>query len=645
MEGNHPPTAESQQTLERVIQCDHFYYEGSNNHWRDAFARISNLRPFDIVTQPIQTLWDLINDHKPHHIHLGMSVKGDSVPVDLLAAAKRKFGCSISHFYGDARFVPYHFRTANVVDRVYFTNTNFCEWAQHKGKTNFHYLVCPTDPNIFYPMDLPKIHEVVFVGNNNDPERPPILKEVAERFNLTIYGTGWEGTGLPAKPAAYHHQFREIVSSSKVILSIFSRRWCHLKQCFSNRLINSLACGGTVVQTYTPDLENVFQHKEHVLLFQTYDEMFEMIKLALQDESLREQLGKCGKEEVYAKYTYDKSVARVLNEGKWERESRPQIAHFPPNLTDQTLVLSQGGLSLASSPQPCAECPKPGELWRDHLAIITRDRINISLTVDTIPADVMDRLDRWRECRRLILSPGHLTLNGETPNISRWKDELRFLGFLPEKLQNDEYIFKRGSNPDSNLDRWFDQLRAAYQVRFGHKPIELFSMEWCLNHPLTDALKTSGLLKGRVLYLWSYLGDWPFALQWLGNDMYMIGLEASWKAIDYATETYGHKNLRFLPPVHGFFSDDYFDTVVILSMPDRFTTVKPILQNWKRITKPTAKAFIGLFPADNPLPTAIMNDQWLKTTFGEPCVEHVSLEAGCFAAVLRIADSQQGREG
>ncbi|MEW6237492.1 MAG: glycosyltransferase [Candidatus Omnitrophota bacterium] len=618
----------------RTIHCDHFYFEGSNNHWRDAFARASDLLPFDVVAGSPQELWNVIRAHRPQHIHLGMSAKGDSVPIELLAAAKRELGCTISHFYGDARFLPYHFRTANIIDRLYMTNTNFGEWAQKRGMDHFRYLPCPTHPAIFYPLDLPKIHDVVFPGNNNDPERPPLLRELAKRFDLTIYGSGWEGTGLKVEPAGYHDEFRRIVSSSKVVLSHFSRKWRHLKQCFSNRLINSLACGAAVVQTYTPDLEKVFEHGKHALLYKTEEELFELIELALGDEALRERLGKNGHEEVYAKYTYDKSVERILNEAQAVRSERSDKKIFPAHPVFETLRRRRDGLLLASGAEPFAALPAAGRLWRDDVGILAPGAFDLELEMEAIPTETLDRLDLWRECRRLLQPQRTLALRGEAMPLD-WGRELQLFAFAPAASQEKRYGFIRREMPKTELDRWFEQLRLAYQVRFGSKPVDWYSMEWCLNHPLTREIHNSALLQGTALLLWAGLGDWPFALQ-MESGCRLVGLEASWYALDYAAETYGHENLRFLSAAPAMLPDGLFDAVILLSPPNRFPAVKPIVQEWKRLTKKNARAFLGLYPLDAPLPPDLKSETWWKQRFGESSLESIQSAEGCISVIVRI---------
>jgi glycosyltransferase involved in cell wall biosynthesis len=305
---------------ERIVYCDFFDERNSNPHWRRTFEQYVSVTSFDVVREPIQKLWPLLCSVSPTHIHLGGSVKDDAVPVRLLQEAKRKFQCTISHFYGDPPFPSYCLRTGIVADAVYTSNISFTDYARLCDLQNFEYMPCPTDPAIFHPVDTEKQYDVIFIGNNNEPTRRSTLDAIHEHYNLTVFGADWERTSFHLGGLVYNEEFGKVVSSARVVLSVVGDRWKQWKAYFSNRLINSLACGGVVAQTYTPGLEDVFENGKHLFWYNDIDELLEIIDRVLKNDDLQRTIS-VNAVSAIQKYTYDNTILRVLRTAHERKES------------------------------------------------------------------------------------------------------------------------------------------------------------------------------------------------------------------------------------------------------------------------------------------------------------------------------------
>jgi hypothetical protein len=559
------------------------------------------------------------------------------IPVELLSEAKRKYYCSISHFYGDALFLPYHFRTALVEDHLYFSNSTFVELAEKRGLRNCHYMPCPTSPQIFFPEDAQKEYDLIFIGNNNDPARLPTLMYLKDHYDFMIFGSNWESTGLPFQPAAYHQDFRRVIARGRVVLSLVGPKWLHLKRCFSNRLVNSLACRVAVVQTRTPEIETVFQHEKHLMLYSTKEEMDEAIHRLLEDENLRDRIATAGQEEVYSKYTYQKSVQRILENAQLSRELGKTSKYFPYPINSNSLLYSNEGIKVvgSESDQPVSD-RIPGTCWYDGAGTLFSSPEQILIDVDAVPSDVLDRLDLWRECSRLTLPDRILKIVSNQPVPERWKQEMRMYGF--SQTPNGKGLeFSRKPTPLSRMDQWFHQIRNRYQPRFGHHPIPYDTLEWCMNHPLTQLLLEMRVIQSRVLFLWSGLGEWTFVLQWLTGS-FLVGMESSHYAVHYATQTYGNPELRFVLPVMELLPDQYFDTIIFITPTNRLSSISPTIRHWKRITTPAAQAFLGIFTLEQEMPPHLRNSTVFQKAFGSLSVKAFQEREDCVCGLIQIHD-------
>jgi SAM-dependent methyltransferase len=300
----------------RIFYIDYFSPQNSNLYWLKAFQKFGKVKTFDIVRENKELLKEKIMDFRPVHIHLGGSVKDNMVSPQLLANIKRELNCTVSVFYGDCEYSPYHCQLAESADYIYISNKTHIKVNEEKGHHNFRYMPCPTAPDIFNYKKCRKRYDLVFIGNNNQAERLLLLKSLAGNFSLKIFGSGWEETGFDYGEPVYGKRFSRICNRAKICLSIVEPRYANLEAYFSNRLVNTLATRSFCIQTYTPGLEGVFTNHKQLVWYTSHEELFQMIQHYLGNEAERERIAAEGQREVYQKYTYDRSVVRILGDVK-----------------------------------------------------------------------------------------------------------------------------------------------------------------------------------------------------------------------------------------------------------------------------------------------------------------------------------------
>ncbi|MCK4352474.1 glycosyltransferase [candidate division WOR-3 bacterium] len=300
----------------KIFYIDDFAPEHSNFYWLKNFQKFGEVKIFDIRQQNQELIAKKVMSFEPEHIHLGGSVKNNMVSSQLLYKFKQKLNCTISAFYGDASYSVYHSRLAEVVDYIYVSNKTHIKLNKKKGHSNFEYMPCPTDPDIFNHQKCKKAYDIVFIGNNNQASRLPLLEKLANNFNLKVFGNGWEGTGLNYGRPVYGRTFSKVCNKAKICLGILDNKWVKLEAYFSNRLANTLAARSFYLQRYTHGIEKVFANQKHLLWYKSEKELIELIKYYLVHETEREKIALEGQQEVYKKYTYEKSVQRILNDVK-----------------------------------------------------------------------------------------------------------------------------------------------------------------------------------------------------------------------------------------------------------------------------------------------------------------------------------------
>ena len=166
-----------------------------------------------------------------------------------------------------------------------------------------HRMVANTDP--LYQSD------VAFIGRPNTPERAECMQLVAKKFDLKLWGSGWEKYGLSATATdVYASEYRKICAGAKIILGWNIDPTIDLY--FSNRTWYTLGCGGFLLTAYTPSLEELFGRGKELDWFETVEECCDKIDYYLHHDEARRIIAKAGYQLAHNEYSYDKMVAKII---------------------------------------------------------------------------------------------------------------------------------------------------------------------------------------------------------------------------------------------------------------------------------------------------------------------------------------------
>jgi spore maturation protein CgeB len=298
----------------RLLYIDKFDPALSNFYWLKWFQRALGEENVFNHEMRMGGFEDVIRLYSPDHVHLGGSVKNFLVPIELIKELKQR-NIRVSAYYGDAAYTDYHEALASYVDFIGFSTDTYPKEINAKtGRNVCHYMNPPTDPEIFKPYKLPKIYDLIFIGNRYGgiaTDRNTIIEKVRNKYNLSIFGNNWGDDNK----AVYGKEFAKVCSQAKIAIDVLVRPYAkELRYYFSNRPINTIACACFYIIPYTPGLEDLFEDGKHLCWYETYEELFYWIDFYLEHDKLREKIAKQGRKYVIENFTYEINVKRFLSE-------------------------------------------------------------------------------------------------------------------------------------------------------------------------------------------------------------------------------------------------------------------------------------------------------------------------------------------
>ena len=158
---------------------------------------------------------------------------------------------------------------------------------ERAGVKRAAYITDAHDPELYRPVERANpafASEVAFIGryHSRDAEvyatRAELIAQTARRFDLRLYGSGWQQLGLTsARDEVFPEQYREICGGAGIVLGCdgFSHT---CEGYFSNRTWLTLGCRGFLLTNYTPGLEQFFENHRQLVWYHSIDECLELIE-------------------------------------------------------------------------------------------------------------------------------------------------------------------------------------------------------------------------------------------------------------------------------------------------------------------------------------------------------------------------------
>lgn len=207
-----------------------------------------------------------------------------------------------------------HIATIGRLARTFFVTGFENEWRAHG--LNAQFLPAAGDAGIKPVAPEEQFaSDVAFIGTGYDADRAALLVEVAARYDVKVWGPGWEQwsdklswSGRPVEG----REFASVCSSSAITLGINPSRAAGGNFYTSDRTWMVMLAGGFYLAERTPGVAAMLRKDEHCGFYDDTASCLEQCGRYLETPGSREEIRRCGEEFVRAHHTYDQRIANIL---------------------------------------------------------------------------------------------------------------------------------------------------------------------------------------------------------------------------------------------------------------------------------------------------------------------------------------------
>ncbi len=158
------------------------------------------------------------------------------------------------------------------------------------------------------------VSETALIGQATGEDRLALVRALAERGGIQVYGRGWlEATGLaPTLTDVYPRQYRDICASARIVLG--QDLHSDVDAYFSNRTWLTLGCGGFLLTHHVPNLEEFFINHVHLVWFHSVEEALELVAHYTARHAERRRIARQGHDYVHAYHTFRHAASELVAE-------------------------------------------------------------------------------------------------------------------------------------------------------------------------------------------------------------------------------------------------------------------------------------------------------------------------------------------
>ncbi len=218
---------------------------------------------------------------------------------------------------------PLEYLTPDYVDylaqahAVFMTNPSKVSWLRSRDLDHVSFLLEGYSSKYHYPVpERPAERDVVFIGGPGQRgQRAEFLAEIAEEFDVEVFGNHWESLRSRYPRLRMHGpikypKYRELCASSRIVLGLNQINSDSLY--FSNRTFLTLGCRGFHLTHYVPGLEAVFEDDVHLAWYRDREECVGKIRSYLADDSKRSAIADAGYRLTTEHHQYSCRVREML---------------------------------------------------------------------------------------------------------------------------------------------------------------------------------------------------------------------------------------------------------------------------------------------------------------------------------------------
>jgi spore maturation protein CgeB len=158
--------------------------------------------------------------------------------------------------------------------------------------------------------------DVSFIGTGYDPARAQFLLKVAKKYDIKVWGNGWEEWRKPlhwgGRPVE-GKEFAAVCSSSSISLGINPDRAKGGSTYTSDRTWMVILAGGFYLGEATPGLTEMLRGGDHCAWYKDIDSCLAQIGYYLENSAARERIRREGQVFVRQQHTYDQRINNLLS--------------------------------------------------------------------------------------------------------------------------------------------------------------------------------------------------------------------------------------------------------------------------------------------------------------------------------------------
>lgn len=199
---------------------------------------------------------------------------------------------------------PFYFREtkgslafSKICDLTLVSNLNSSKWYRIFDVPAIYFPMA-SSPDVFYPIEINKIYDVGFIGNNYGFRSKLIGFLEQNNIRVKSFGTGWPAGYLSYKDANLFY------NQCKIVLGIGTVGHCSRLLTSKLRDFDVTLSGAVYVTNYHEDLTNQFVKDEEIVLCKTKEEFRERISELLVDEIELSRIRKKARERSINSHTY-----------------------------------------------------------------------------------------------------------------------------------------------------------------------------------------------------------------------------------------------------------------------------------------------------------------------------------------------------
>jgi hypothetical protein len=255
-----------------------------------------------------KVLQQAILEYKPDYLIFRLK---EVMPVlfDIKRDLKR-LGTKVMFWFTDPTHPEFNMDLSDVIDIMFLSNRGQLEEYKKAYSLNRVYFMAQSYmPNVFHHIDRPQIYDVGFTGAlSKDPlhsTRRRILERLNQKYQVKIRNN-------------VRNNVAEFYSDSKLVFGTSNFPY----DCYtSNRFFIAMGCGAVYLTRKFPGIERFVRNKEHVLWFDTDEEMADLVEFYIKNDAERRKIGVNAQKLAEDKHTCVHRVQNMIDilEGKTER--------------------------------------------------------------------------------------------------------------------------------------------------------------------------------------------------------------------------------------------------------------------------------------------------------------------------------------